>query len=140
MFIFHIIFAAFTAIVCLIQSLTENDCQLKNPFLGTCLALSLVFVVSAFFVMYCNLYFALKFANLGCNIAWTVFWIQFFYCHNIFIASIGVIHGFLSVAGLICFIVMNLLRKNTTTAKFWKQIYIISIMLMIFCYALSFIA
>ncbi len=139
MFIFHLIFLGFTLIVSIIQSFGGNDCNIKNPFLGTCLALTLVFIVSAFFVMYNNLYFALKFINLGSNIVWTAFWLQSSFCNNIFVTTIGFIHGLLSIVGLVGFIIMNLLRKNTVTAKSWKQIYIVSIVLMLFCFVVSFI-
>ena len=140
MFIFHVFFAGFTLIVCLIQATSNNDCLIKNPFLGTCLALCLVFVVSAVFVMWCHMYFGLKFANLGCNIVWSIFWIKSSYCGNAFVAIIGAIHCILSVVGLISFVILNFAGKNTKTAKFWKQIFFISVALMLFCYVLSFLA
>jgi hypothetical protein len=134
------IFAGFAVIVALVQSFAGGDCDIKNSFLGTCFALTVVFAISAIIVMYFNLYFSLKFANLGCNIVWTAFWIQSSYCGSIFIAAIGFIHGVLSALGLLSFIVMSVLRKSTTTAKFWKQIYVVSIALMVFCFVIALIA
>jgi hypothetical protein len=101
--------------------------------------LTIVFIASSFFVMYSNLYFALKFINMGSNILWTAFWMQSSFCNNIFMTTIGFIHGLLSAVGLVGFVIMNLLRKSTVTAKSWKQIYIVSIVLMFFCYVISFI-
>lgn len=139
MFGFHFIVGGFTFIYCLIQSFSSNDCIVKNPYLGTVMAISAVFIVSAFFVMWCNLYFSLKFAHLGCNVIWTIFWIQCAFCGHILIGMIGIIHVVLSLIGLICFVVMNFMKKTSKTAKMWKQLYILSIILMIVCYVASFI-
>lgn len=139
MYGFHIIFTGFAFIVSLIQSFSGNDCMMKTPFLGTTVSLSIVFIVSAFFVMWRNLYFVLKFAHLGCNIVWTIFWLQFVQCGHAIASVIGVIHAILSLVGLISFIILSIMKKTTTTAKCWRQLYIISIILMIVCYAISFV-
>lgn len=139
MFIFHVFFAGFTLIVCLVEAAMSNDCPAKSSFLGASLALTLIFVINAFLVMWCNLYFALKFANLGCNLVWTFFWLQNS-CSNAFVSMIGAIHGFLSIVGLLIFVIFNFIGKKTSTARFWKQIFFLSIVLMIFCYVLAFLA
>ena len=139
MFGFHFLLCGITLILSLVQLTGSGDCQIKNQFLGTSLAISIVFIVSAFFVMWINLYFGLKFAHLGCNIIWTFLWIQCSYCGYIIIAVIGIIHGVLSITGLISFVITNFMRKTSTTAKCWKAIYVISVVFMIFCYVASFI-
>lgn len=139
MFGFHFVVGGFTFIFCIVQLFTVYDCIIINSFLGTVIAITLVFISSAFFVMWCNLYFALKFAHLGCNIVWAVFWIQCSFCNHIILFLIGIIHLLLSITGIISFIIMNFMKKTSRTAKLWKQLYVISILLMIVCYATSFV-
>lgn len=139
MFGFHFIVGGFTFVFCIIQSFVVNDCIIKNPYLGTVMSINIIFIVSAFFIMWCNLYFALKFAHLGSNIVWTIFWIQCSFCNHILITMIGIIHLILSILGLISFVIMNFMRKTSRTAKLWKQLYVISILLMIVCYVSSFV-
>lgn len=107
--------------------------------MGAALFLCIIFIVSALIIMVANMYFGLKFAHFGCNILWTFLWIQSSSCHNIFVVAIGLIHGILSIFGLLCFVVMNLMRKSRQTARFWKQIYAVSILLMVLCYIISFL-
>lgn len=139
LFGFHIIVTGLCVIVAITHVANVNDCEMKHLFMGAALFLCIIFIVSALIIMVSNMYFGLKFAHFGCNIMWTFLWIQCMGCYNIFVTVIGVIHGILSIFGLLCFIVMNLMRKSRQTAKFWKQIYAISIVLMIFCYIISFL-
>jgi hypothetical protein len=89
--------------------------------------------------MWSNLYFGLKFAHFAGQILWTFMWLQTRNCNNVILATIGIIHGFLSIIGFVVFLIINILKKNSTTAKCWRQLYIISIALMIICYILSFV-
>lgn len=135
----HLILTVFSVIVAITQASGDNDCSLKAIFIAAALVLRIDFLVSAIIVMWCNLYFGLKFAHFACNIVWTFLWLQSLRCNNVFVAIIGVTHGFLSVTGLVCFVVLNFMRKNKFTALCWRQLYAISIFLMIFCYIVSFI-
>ena len=55
----------------------------------------------------------------------------------IWIGMIGFIHGILAIVGVMSFIVLSLMKKNSKTAQYWRNIYIVSIILMIFCYILA---
>lgn len=139
LFSFHIILTGLSVIVAIVQASRGNDCPIKSIFLSGALVLCIDFIVSSIFIMWCNLYFALKFAHFACNIMWTFLWIKSLGCGNIFVAIIGVVHGFLSAAGLGCFVILNFMKKTKLTALCWKQLYAFSIFLMIFCYIVSFI-
>lgn len=139
LFAFHLIVTGLCVIVAIAHVTNDTDCQIKQLFMGAALFLSIIFIVSALIIMVSNMYFGLKFAHFGCNIMWTFLWIQSLNCYNIFVTAIGLIHGILSVFGLLCFIVMNLMRKSRQTARFWKQIYAVSILFMILCYLISFL-
>lgn len=108
--------------------------------MGGCFCLLLIFVVLALLVMYCNLYFGLKFVHFGGGIFWTFLWLQALSCGNVLLAFIGIIHGVLSVFGFVVFVIMNMIKKNSMTAKCWRQLYILSIVVLLLCYILSFIA
>ena len=102
------------------------------------MCLSLIFMVSSFIIMWTNLYFGLKYAHLGSNIIWT-----FMYfgakasCGQILIILIACIHGFISIIGFITFVFLKILKKTSFTAKCWKYIIIMSIILMFFCYLMA---
>ena len=99
--------------------------------------LSLVFLVSSVIVMWANIYFGLKYAHLGSNIVWTFMWFTAkSSCGQVIISIIASIHGILSITGLVSFIVMNMLKKTTCTAKGWKYLMIASIAAMLICYLL----
>lgn len=139
LFAFHLIVTGLCVIVAVVHVANDTDCKIKHLFMGAALFLCIIFIVSALIIMVANMYFGLKFAHFGCNIMWTFLWIQSSSCNNFFVLAIGVIHGILSIFGLLCFIVMNLMRKSRQTARFWKQIYAVSIFLMILCYLMSFL-
>lgn len=47
---------------------------------------------------------------------------------------IALIHGMLSITGLILFLLNRLLKKTAFTAKVWKAFTFVSLIAMIFCY------
>jgi hypothetical protein len=128
------------AIVVNIVQAGKSDCSIKYGFMGSTLCLSIIFIVNAVIVMWANLYFGLKYINFGSNILWCFLWVQSWECSCTLIGIIGVIHGLLSVVGVVVFLVLNLLKKNNTTAKCYKYLYTISIILLIFCYIICWIA
>lgn len=137
---YQLILLAFTLIVGIVQTAKWDDCSMKGAYLGTLLALSVVFVAAALVVMWANLYFGLKFMNFGCNLVWTFLWIQGAYCANFLVAMIGIIHGILSLTGLVIFLLLSLLRKNTKTAKCYHYLYLCSLICLLFCYILCWLA
>ena len=74
---YHILLAALAVIGGVyFHEQNEGACgAAQNVFLGAATFINLVFITSAFFVMWTNLYLALKFAHLGSNIIWTFMWL-----------------------------------------------------------------
>lgn len=138
---FHIIICGLSMILGLVLSKgIEQECSVGFTFVGTVLCINFVLLISAFIIMMFNLYFVLKYAHFGCNVVWTYMWLAGNECNHLIVSVIGIIHGLLAVAGLVSFVVMNLMKKTTLTSKCWKQFYVISIFMMIFCYILIWIA
>ena len=112
----------------------------QNVFLGASLAINVIFITSAFFVMWANLYLGLKFAHFGSNIIWTFMWLEATHCHHFVIGFVGFTHGFFSLIGIVSFLIMNFMGKTQLTSKYWKYLYAISLFAMILCYLLVLIA
>ena len=110
---YHILLAGL-AIVGAIYIDTENEvkCMSQNVFFGASLAINLIFIISAFFVMWANLYLGLKFAHFGSNIIWTFMWLEGTHCHHFVIGFIGFAHAFLSIIGIVSFFIMNFIGKT----------------------------
>lgn len=89
--------------------------------------------------MWSNLYFSLKFLNLGCNIIWSFMWFIENSESNAIPSLIAVVHGLISILNFCSLNAMNFMRKNETTAYCWRYIYIFSILMMAICYILIFV-
>lgn len=137
-FIFHVLITGLTIVLAFSFSKSNgSSCSIRNTFLGTILCLNLGLICSIFFVMMFNLYFVLKYAHFGCNIVWAFLWAAGINeCQHFGVSLVGFLHGFLSVMGLVSFLVMNLMKKTSVTSKGWKQFYVISIIIMVFSYLL----
>lgn len=67
----------FMLVLGLVQAIRGNgECSLGKTMIGTAVILTICLIVSSIFIMWCNLYFSLKYAHLGCNIVWTFMYLQ----------------------------------------------------------------
>ena len=86
--------------------------------------------------MWSNLYFSLKYAHFGSNIVWFCMWFTAGTCDSALVTLVALIHGILSVSGLLLFLINRFLKKTLFTAKVWRAFTFISLVAMVFCYAI----
>jgi hypothetical protein len=81
-----------------------------------------------------TLYFSLKYAHFGSNLVWFLIWVVGGSCESPLVMLVALIHGMLSLTGMILFGINKILKKTSLTAKIWRAFTFVSLIAMVFCY------